>query len=65
MDFLNFPYMEDELRSRLAEGFNKFHGAERTLYSKCIGKFDLISHCEYNKMLQKHKNGLGISDCLY
>ena len=33
LDFLKFPYMEDELRSTLAEGFNKFrraHGAENS-----------------------------------
>ena len=24
LDFLKFPYMVDELRSRLAEGYNKF-----------------------------------------
>ena len=66
MNFLKFPYMEDELRSRLAEGFNKCHGAERFKhFTANIGKFDSISHCEYNKMLQKHKNRLGISDCLY
>ena len=66
MNFLKFPYMEDELRSRLAEGFNKCHGAERFKhFTANIGKFDSISHCEYNKMLQKHKDRLGISDCLY
>ena len=66
LDFLKFPYMEDELRSRLAEGFNKFrraHGAENFEHFT-PNQQKLIQSVVVNtiKMLQKHKHGLVISD---
>ena len=69
LDFLKFPYMEDELRSRLAEGFNKFqrpHGAENFKHFT-PNQQKLIRSVVVNtiKMLQKHKHRLVISDFIY
>ena len=63
LNFLKFPHMEDELRSRLAEEFNKFwraHGAENFAHFT-PNQHNLIQSVVI-KMLQKHKHGLVTSD---
>ena len=70
LDFLKYPYMEDELRSRLAEGFDAFrraHSKEKFEHftpkqQKLVRSFVL----DTIKMLQDHKYGqsLEITDYL-
>ena len=63
LNFLKFPHMEDELRSRLAVGFNKFrraHGAENFAHFT-PNQHNLIQSVVI-KLLQKHKHGLVTSD---
>ena len=69
LDFVKFPYMEDELRTRLAEGFTKFrrvHGAEHFKHFATNQQMLIRSAVvDTIKMLQKHKRGIEISDFLY
>ena len=69
LDFVKFPYMEDELRTRLAEGFTKFrrvHGAEHFKHFTTNQQMLIRSAVvDTIKMLQKHKHGIEISDFLY
>ena len=69
LDFLKFPYVEDELRTRLAEGFTKFrrvHGAEHFKHFTTNQQMLIRSAVvDTIKMLQKQKHGIEISDFLY
>lgn len=56
LNFLKFPYVEDELRSRLAQI------SEGTRCRKFSPNQHNLIQSDVIKMLQKHKHGLVISD---